>query len=73
MNHENFRITISSLPDREHLVAEILYDGVQWAEISQESEMLRLELYPHPQRKDWEFPFDEAFEILEKAKAKLLN
>ena len=34
---EKFRITVASLPDRECLVSEIMYDGIQWAEISQEA------------------------------------
>lgn len=49
---EKLRITIASLPDREHLVAEILYEGIQWAEISQEKDdELIIQLYPHPREK----------------------
>ncbi len=48
-----FDITIASLPDRENLVAEILYDGVQQAEISQETEALIIQLYPHPRQEYW--------------------
>lgn len=71
---EKFRITIASLPDREHLVAEILYEGVQWAEISQEKEdKLTIQFYPHPREKHWEFPYDEVLQILEQAKNKLLE
>ena len=35
-------IKIASLPDRENLVAELWYDKVQWCEISQELNELRL-------------------------------
>lgn len=71
---EKFRIIIASLPDRERLVAEILYKGVQWAEISQEKEdELIIQLYSHPREKNWEFPYDEALQILEEAKNKLLE
>jgi hypothetical protein len=31
------RVSISSPPDREKLVAEVLYENEQWAEINQES------------------------------------
>jgi len=55
---EKFRITIASLPDREHPVAEILYEGAQWAEISQEKDdELIIQLYPHPRQKHWEKPY----------------
>jgi len=70
---EKFRITVASLPDREHLVAEIIYDGVQWAEISQEKGGLDVQFYAHPRQRYWDFQFNEVIEILEKAKQKLLG
>ncbi|GAB4192670.1 MAG: hypothetical protein Tsb0015_15050 [Simkaniaceae bacterium] len=70
---KKFRITIASLPDREHLVAEILYQGIQWAEISQETDELIMQFYPHPKQEYWEFNFDEAFQALLEAKKALLN
>jgi hypothetical protein len=70
---EKFRITVASLPDREHLVAEILYEGVQWAEISQERGELVIQFYSNPRKKYWEFPMDEALKVLNQAKNKLLN
>ena len=70
---EKFRITIASLPDRENLVAEILYKGVQWVEISQETEELTIQFYSHPRQRYWEFLLDEALEVLEKAKKRLLG
>jgi len=44
-----------------------------WAEISQESEEIVIQFYPHPNEKCWEFLFDEALEVLEQAKKKLLG
>ncbi|MBI3211631.1 MAG: hypothetical protein HYZ47_02975 [Simkania negevensis] len=71
---EKFRITVAGLPDRGRLVAEILYEGVQWAEISQEKgDELTIQLYPHPRKKHWEFSYDEALKALEQAKNKLLE
>ncbi len=70
---DKFRITIASLPDRESLVAEILYDGVQWAEISQETDELIIQFYSHPRQKCWEFLYDEALEALELARKKLVG
>ena len=70
---EKFRTTIASLPDREQLVAEILYEGVQLAEISQETNELTIQFYSHPRQKDWEFSLEEFFKVLEQAKNKLLE
>ncbi len=71
---EKFRIAIASLPDREHLVAEIFYEGVQWAEISHEKDdELIIQIYPHPRENCWEFLCNEALQILEDAKNKLLE
>lgn len=70
---KEFRITVASLPDRERLVSEVIIDQVQWAEISQEEDDLVVQFYPHPRQKYWELNLNEAIEILEKAKQKLLG
>ena len=46
MDEEPHKIDIASPPDREHLVAEILVGGEQWAEVNIESGRLDVELYP---------------------------
>lgn len=68
-----FRIIIASLPDRERVVAEISYDNVQWAEISQETDELIVQFYKHPRKDFWEFPLEEALQALEQAKKSLLG
>ncbi len=68
-----FGINVASLPDREHLVAEILYEGVQFAEISQEAGDLVIQFYSHPRQQQWEFPFYEVLNVLERAKDKLTS
>ena len=75
MSLEKFEVIIASLPDRENLVAEIVYDHVEWAEISDEKldGNLVIQFYAHPRNKYWEFRLDEALEILEKAKKRLLG
>ena len=40
-----FKIEISSVPDRENLVAEIWYNEILVAEINQETEKLEIEFY----------------------------
>ncbi len=68
-----FRITVASLPDRENLVAEISYDGFQFAEISQETGQLVIQFYRHPKKEYWEFSYNEILEIIEKAKKRLVE
>ena len=70
---KNFEITIASLPHREELVAEIYYENQQWVEISQETGKLIIQFYPHPKQKYWEFSLEEAMQVLEQAKNKLLG
>ena len=68
-----FRITIASLPDRDNLVAEISYDGFQFAEISQETGEFMIQFYRHPKKKYWEFSYDQILKIIEKAKKRLVE
>lgn len=70
---DKFEILIGSVPDRERVVAEIYYDKMYWAELSQEDKELVAQFYPHPTEKYWEFPLEEALQILQMAKAELLG
>lgn len=70
---DSFRITIATLPDRYYPVVEIFYHGMQWAEISQESDDLIIQFYSPFNETCWEFPLDEALKTLEQAKVKLLS
>jgi len=67
-----FRICISSPPDRKKIVAEIFYDGYQWAEINQETTELMVEFSNRVDGKKWEFLHNETMEILAHAKSKLI-
>jgi hypothetical protein len=70
---KQFYITVASLPDRENLVAEVFYDGVQWAEISQENTEVVIQFYPHPRQDHWEFPLEDAMEALITAKKRFFG
>ena len=70
---DKFRITIASLPDRENLVAEIVYDGYQWAEIAQETNEMTVQFYSSKNAAYWEFTLDEAIEALNRAKERLIS
>lgn len=63
-----FKIEITSVPDREQLVAEIWHSEFLIAEINREKEALEIELYPV---KKMAFEFEEFLEILETARERL--
>jgi hypothetical protein len=65
------RISISSPPDRENLVAEIFFETEQVAEINQESGSLMIEIYPKRSGECWLFDLDDLTEVLNVAKHKL--
>ena len=68
-----FSIEVGSLPDRESLVSEIYYEDLQFAEISQETSDLIIQLYGYPNKPTWKFSLNEFQEIIEKAKQKLIG
>ncbi|MFZ4863255.1 hypothetical protein ACL9RF_13850 [Sphingobacterium sp. Mn56C] len=65
-----FNIEISSVPDRENLVAEIWCNEILVAEINQETEKLEIEFYL---TEKIVFELDDFFETLERAKRKIIK
>jgi hypothetical protein len=65
-------VVISSPPDRNYLVAEIWFSDEQWAEVNQEEDELRVEIYPRQGGGPWSFPLTDALEALMKAASRLL-
>jgi small basic protein len=65
-----FKIEISSVPDRENLVAEIWYNEILVAEINQETKKLEIEFYLNEKII---FGLDDFFETLETAKRKIMK
>ncbi|MGJ1409064.1 hypothetical protein ACR78Z_05265 [Sphingobacterium thalpophilum] len=63
-----FKIQLSSVPDRENLVAEIWYREILVAEINQEAEKLDIEFYVNEKMK---FDLDEFLKAVENAKGKI--
>ena len=71
---ENFDIEIASIPTQENLVSEIYYKGMQWVQIYwNNNDELLIQFYSPPNQGYWEFPFDLAIQVLEKAKKRLLE
>ena len=68
-----YRVCISSPPDREKLVAEIFFGDEQLAELNQEGSELQLQLYPRSDGKRWELPYSEIVTALGEAKKKLVG
>ena len=64
---------IASVSDRENLVAELLCEEEQWAELNQEGPTLEVELYPRSDSEPWRFDFDELVEALFRARSLLLG
>lgn len=64
-------IWISSPPDRERLVADIMIDHVQMVEINHEGAELAVEIYPRPDGKPWVIPFKELLATLQEASERL--
>jgi hypothetical protein len=73
MKSKTFRISISSPPDRERLVADIFVGNTQWAELNQEQGSLTLELYPRQDGKPWVFDYEEVLIALQAAKERLVG
>jgi hypothetical protein len=65
-------VSLASPPDREKLVAEIMCDDEQWAEVHQENEDLTLEVYPRRDGQPWTLSYKEALEALRTAKSRLI-
>ncbi|MBF1586059.1 hypothetical protein [Prevotella sp. HJM029] len=65
-----FNIELSSVPDRENLVAEIWYEKKMVAEVNKEIEKFVIEFYLDEKIS---FMLDEFFEVLENAKRRILE
>jgi hypothetical protein len=70
---DQYRICISSPPDRKGVVAEIFFGRCQWAELSQDDEEPKLEFYSRPDGKPWTISLRATEEALAAAKERLLG
>ena len=65
-----FNIELSSVPDRENLVAEIWYEKKMIAEVNKETEKFVIEFCLDEKKS---FMLDEFLEVLENAKRRILE
>lgn len=70
---DKFEIEIVNYLDKDLPVAEIYYDGVQWAQISSKNQKIIVQFYSPPDNNNWEFSFESSIRILNKAKDKFLK
>jgi len=71
MMNAQMRVEIASPPDREKLVAPILVDNEQWAEVNQETDRLQIEIYPRRDGSPWVFDLEEVLQSLAEARRRL--
>jgi hypothetical protein len=64
-------VQIASPPDREHLVACLVFEKHEFAELNQEAEELVVELYPKPDGTPWVFAYADLVVALAEAKRRL--
>ena len=67
------KVQTASVPDRENLVAEIWFGDQQLAEVSRETETLKVEIYKKIQASGdvWELDLDDLLKALEEARSRL--
>ncbi len=64
-------VTLSSVPDREDVVAEIWYEDEMLAELREEGESLVIEVYGRPGGVPWNLNYSELMAGLRRAKERL--
>jgi hypothetical protein len=67
----NYRICISSPPDRKELVAEIFFGNLQFAEVNREQGKLEAEFYSQPSGQPWTIDLTSVIDALNEASEKL--
>lgn len=70
---KKFDITIGSVPHREELVADIFYEDIQFAEISEDTGKMLIELTPKPGKDYWVFDLEEFLLVIQEAKKRLTD
>ena len=72
MSKKNFRIMIADVPDKEEPVCEIYYKNLGWVQISAETPDEFVIAFCNKENGEyWEFPYEEAMEVLQEAKKHL--
>jgi hypothetical protein len=65
------RIEVSSPPDRDFVVANVMVGAHEFAEVNQESESLQIEVYPRRDGEPWRLDYSELVLALKLVKERL--
>lgn len=69
---EKYTFIVCDVPDKEELVCQVLYKNKFLVEISAEKpHQYVIQFYNKRDENYWEFPYDEAMDVLEEAKTRL--
>jgi hypothetical protein len=67
----NYRILIAGVPDRDSVVAEIWVRKERFAEVHQDRDALRVEIYCSRSGTAWDIAYDDLIHLLAAARHKL--
>lgn len=67
----NIQIASENWKDSARLVAEVSYEGQEWAYVYKEGGQFFVDLYPRNDGRQWTIAYEDLFDALELAKAKL--
>lgn len=69
---EKYTFIVCDVPDKEELVCQVFYKNKFWVEISAETpNNFVIQFYNKEDGNYWEFPYEEAMEVLQEAKSRL--
>jgi len=68
---QTFQIEITSVPDREELVAEIWVNHEQLAELRRDAGQIRVQLYARSDGRPWDVSYSSLLGALSKAQNRL--
>lgn len=71
MDSNEIKISISSHPDRNFLVAEIFIGSEQIAEINREGKKVEIEIYSRKSGEAWKIDYEDLIDALQEARQKL--
>jgi hypothetical protein len=67
----DLRIEVTSPPDRDFVVVSLMVGSDEFAEVNQETESLKVEVYPRRDGEPWRLDYEELSRVLGLAKERL--
>jgi hypothetical protein len=66
-------VTVGSTQEGEALIADIYFNNVQWADVSESVDGFWLRIYNHPEGTPWQFLLSDALSVLQFASSELFR